>query len=72
MVFLTVILGLDIIECYVKLDYLLSFQQTIQNDLYTPEDYDLFQSFAQKCIEEGDIAQVLSIIVDEKNKVNIG
>ncbi|KAG5286875.1 hypothetical protein AALO_G00019720 [Alosa alosa] len=42
--------------------------QTIENDLYTPEDYDLFQSSARKCIEDGDIAQVLSIIVDEKNK----
>lgn len=40
----------------------------VQNDSYSPEDYDLFQTSAQKCIEEGDGAQVMSIIVDEKNK----
>ena len=48
----------------------LSLQQTIQDDLYTPEDYDLFQCAARKCIEEGDSVHVLSIIVDEKNKVH--
>ncbi|KAL2078503.1 hypothetical protein ACEWY4_026188 [Coilia grayii] len=42
--------------------------QRIENDSYTSEDYDSFQSAAQKCIEEGHSAQVLSIIIDDKNK----
>ncbi|KAM4604598.1 glomulin, FKBP associated protein a [Polymixia lowei] len=42
--------------------------QTVQDDNYTAEDYDVFTIAGRACIEEGHSAQVLSIVVDEKNK----
>ncbi|XP_030630198.1 glomulin, FKBP associated protein a [Chanos chanos] len=42
--------------------------QAVHGENFSPEDYGLFQSAGQMCIEQGDSAQVLSIIVDEKNK----
>ena len=44
-------------------------QQAVQDDKYSPEDYDVFNSAGRSCIEEGHSAQVLSILVDEKNQV---
>uniref|UniRef100_A0AAR2KQ46 Glomulin, FKBP associated protein a n=1 Tax=Pygocentrus nattereri TaxID=42514 RepID=A0AAR2KQ46_PYGNA len=43
------------------------FQQTIQDENFSPVDFDLFQSAGKTCIEQGDGAQVLSIIIDDKN-----
>ncbi|XP_046882931.1 glomulin, FKBP associated protein a isoform X2 [Hypomesus transpacificus] len=42
--------------------------QAVEDYNYTSEDYDVFQIAGRACIEEGDSAQVLSIVVDEKNK----
>ncbi|KAK6302428.1 hypothetical protein J4Q44_G00267830 [Coregonus suidteri] len=42
--------------------------QAIQDDNYTTEDYDVFQIAGRTCIEDGESAQVLSIVVDEENK----
>ncbi|XP_029930562.1 glomulin, FKBP associated protein a [Myripristis murdjan] len=42
--------------------------QAIHDDSYTTEDYDVFTIAGRACIEEGDSTQVLSIVVDEKNK----
>ncbi|XP_056149423.1 glomulin, FKBP associated protein a [Lampris incognitus] len=42
--------------------------QAVQDDSYTAEDYDVFTIAGRACIEEGNSAQVLSIVVDEKNK----
>ncbi|KAL0966695.1 hypothetical protein UPYG_G00298550 [Umbra pygmaea] len=42
--------------------------QAIRDDNYTTEDYDSFLIAGRTCIEEGDSAQVLSIVVDEENK----
>lgn len=47
----------------------LSTQQTLPVDSYSSEDYDVFMVSGRTCIEEGDGAQVLSIILDEKNQV---
>uniref|UniRef100_A0AAR2JJ46 Glomulin, FKBP associated protein a n=1 Tax=Pygocentrus nattereri TaxID=42514 RepID=A0AAR2JJ46_PYGNA len=41
--------------------------QTIQDENFSPVDFDLFQSAGKTCIEQGDGAQVLSIIIDDKN-----
>lgn len=42
--------------------------QAVQDEKFSPADFDLFQSAGKTCIEQGDSAQVLSIIVDERNK----
>ncbi|KAF4117046.1 glomulin, FKBP associated protein a [Onychostoma macrolepis] len=42
--------------------------QAIKDEGFSPEDYDLFFTAGRTCIEEGNSAQVLSILVDEKNK----
>ncbi|XP_051556412.1 glomulin-like [Myxocyprinus asiaticus] len=42
--------------------------QAIKDEIFSPEDYDLFLNAGRTCIEQGDSAQVLSILVDEKNK----
>lgn len=44
-------------------------QQTLPVDGYTSEDYDVFTVSGRTCIEEGNIAQVLSLVLDEKNQV---
>ena len=49
--------------------YLSHSQQAVQDDKYSPEDYDVFNIAGRTCIEEGHSAQVLSILVDEKNQV---
>uniref|UniRef100_A0A4W4FFT9 Glomulin, FKBP associated protein a n=1 Tax=Electrophorus electricus TaxID=8005 RepID=A0A4W4FFT9_ELEEL len=41
---------------------------TIQDGNFSSADFDLFQTVGQTCIEQGDSAQVLSIVIDEKNK----
>ncbi|XP_040911200.1 glomulin, FKBP associated protein a isoform X1 [Toxotes jaculatrix] len=42
--------------------------QALPDDKYTTEDYDVFTIAGRTCIEEGNSAQVLSIILDEKNQ----
>ncbi|XP_056328971.1 glomulin, FKBP associated protein a [Danio aesculapii] len=42
--------------------------QTVKDESFSPEDYDLFTAAGRTCIEQGDSAQVLSILVDEKNQ----
>lgn len=42
--------------------------QANKDESFSPEDYDLFLAAGRTCIEQGDSAQVLSILVDEKNK----
>lgn len=42
--------------------------QAIKDESFSPEDYDLFLTAGRTCIEQGDSAQVLSILVDEKNE----
>ncbi|XP_072524625.1 glomulin, FKBP associated protein a [Salminus brasiliensis] len=42
--------------------------QAIQDEKFSPDDFDLFQSAGKTCIEQGHGAQVLSIVVDERNK----
>ncbi|XP_022534321.1 glomulin, FKBP associated protein a isoform X1 [Astyanax mexicanus] len=42
--------------------------QAVQDEKFSPADFDLFQTAGKTCIEQGDSAQVLSIIVDERNK----
>lgn len=42
--------------------------QTVKDESFSPEDYDLFTAAGSTCIEQGDSAQVLSILVDEKNQ----
>lgn len=44
-------------------------QQSLPVDGYNSEDYDLFTVAGRTCIEEGNSAQVLSIVLDEKNQV---
>uniref|UniRef100_A0A8C2GQ10 Glomulin, FKBP associated protein a n=1 Tax=Cyprinus carpio TaxID=7962 RepID=A0A8C2GQ10_CYPCA len=41
---------------------------TIKDEGFSPEDYDLFFTAGRTCLEQGNSAQVLSILVDEKNK----
>uniref|UniRef100_A0A672T9E4 Glomulin, FKBP associated protein a n=1 Tax=Sinocyclocheilus grahami TaxID=75366 RepID=A0A672T9E4_SINGR len=41
---------------------------SIKDEGFSPEDYDLFFTAGRTCIEQGNSAQVLSILVDEKNK----
>nr|XP_033771360.1 glomulin isoform X2 [Geotrypetes seraphini] len=43
--------------------------QALQEDAFNGEDFDLFQSAGQRCLEEGHIAQALEIFQDEKNKL---
>ncbi|XP_059915648.1 glomulin, FKBP associated protein a [Gadus macrocephalus] len=45
--------------------------QAVQDDKYSPEDYDVFNTAGRTCIEEGHSAQVLSILVDEKNQAMV-
>ncbi|XP_052404136.1 glomulin, FKBP associated protein a [Carassius gibelio] len=42
--------------------------QAIKDEGFSPEDYDLFFTAGRTCIEQGNSAQVLSILVDETNK----
>uniref|UniRef100_A0A8C2ARC8 Glomulin, FKBP associated protein a n=1 Tax=Cyprinus carpio TaxID=7962 RepID=A0A8C2ARC8_CYPCA len=42
--------------------------QAIKDEGFSPEDYDLFFTAGRTCLEQGNSAQVLSILVDEKNK----
>ncbi|KAM3865990.1 glomulin, FKBP associated protein a [Diretmus argenteus] len=51
-----------------QLSDLVQRRQAVQDDSYTSEDYDVFTIAGRTCIEEGNSAQVLSIVVDEKNK----
>lgn len=44
-------------------------QQTLPVESYNSEDYDVFTVSGRTCIEEGNSAQVLSIVLDEKNQV---
>ncbi|XP_047445157.1 glomulin, FKBP associated protein a isoform X1 [Mugil cephalus] len=43
--------------------------QALPDDSYTSEDHDVFTVAGRSCIEEGHSAQVLSIVLDEKNQV---
>lgn len=43
--------------------------QTLQEEEFKEEDFNLFQAAGQKCLDEGYTTQVLEIIQDEKNKV---
>lgn len=42
--------------------------QALSDDSYTTEDHDIFTISGRTCIEEGNSAQVLSIVLDEKNQ----
>ncbi|XP_008277513.1 glomulin, FKBP associated protein a [Stegastes partitus] len=42
--------------------------QALPSDSYSTEDYDVFTIAGRSCIEEGNSAQVLSIVLDEKNQ----
>ncbi|XP_072220473.1 glomulin, FKBP associated protein a isoform X2 [Leuresthes tenuis] len=42
--------------------------QALADDRYTTEDHDVFTIAGRTCIEEGNSAQVLSIVLDEKNQ----
>lgn len=42
--------------------------QALPDDGYTTEDHDVFTISGRTCIEEGNSAQVLSIVLDEKNQ----
>ncbi|XP_073347916.1 glomulin, FKBP associated protein a [Pagrus major] len=42
--------------------------QALPDDSYTTEDHDVFTIAGRTCIEEGNSAQVLSIVLDEKNQ----
>nr|XP_046264324.1 glomulin, FKBP associated protein a [Scatophagus argus]XP_046264325.1 glomulin, FKBP associated protein a [Scatophagus argus] len=42
--------------------------QALPDDSYTTEDHDVFTISGRTCIEEGNSAQVLSIVLDEKNQ----
>ncbi|XP_022070008.2 glomulin, FKBP associated protein a [Acanthochromis polyacanthus] len=42
--------------------------QALSNDSYATEDHDVFTIAGRSCIEEGNSAQVLSIVLDEKNQ----
>ncbi|KAM4551435.1 glomulin, FKBP associated protein a isoform 1-T2 [Odontesthes bonariensis] len=42
--------------------------QALADDRYTTEDHDVFTIAGRMCIEEGNSAQVLSIVLDEKNQ----
>lgn len=42
--------------------------QARPDDSYTTEDHDVFTIAGRTCIEEGNSAQVLSIVLDEKNQ----
>lgn len=44
-------------------------QQALPDDSYTSEDHSVFTTAGRTCIEEGNGAQVLSIVLDEKNQV---
>ncbi|XP_029309244.1 glomulin, FKBP associated protein a [Cottoperca gobio] len=42
--------------------------QALPDDRYTTEDHDVFTISGRTCIEEGNSAQVLSLVLDEKNQ----
>ncbi|KAI4894108.1 hypothetical protein NFI96_020161, partial [Prochilodus magdalenae] len=42
--------------------------QAVRDENFSPADFDLFQAAGKACIEQGHSAQVLSIVVDEKNE----
>lgn len=46
-----------------------SSQQALPEENYTTEHHDVFTIAGRTCIEEGNSAQVLSIVLDEKNQV---
>lgn len=46
------------------------FQQFLDEENFKGEDYNLFQVAGQKCFEEGNIAEVLEIVQNEKNVVS--
>ncbi|XP_061878259.1 glomulin, FKBP associated protein a isoform X1 [Entelurus aequoreus] len=41
--------------------------QALSTDQYSTEDHDVFMTAGRTCIEEGNSAQVLSIVLDDKN-----
>ncbi|XP_038601045.1 glomulin [Tachyglossus aculeatus] len=43
--------------------------QILEEPDFKGEDFSLFQSASQKCLEEGRVAQILDVIQNEKNKV---
>lgn len=50
--------------------FLLYFpQQALPEENYTTEDHDVFTISGRTCIEEGNGAQVLSIVLDDRNQV---
>nr|XP_061795798.1 glomulin-like [Nerophis lumbriciformis] len=42
--------------------------QALPVDSYSTDDHDIFMTAGRSCIEEGNSAQVLSIVLDEKNQ----
>ncbi|MCI4391032.1 hypothetical protein PGIGA_G00129620 [Pangasianodon gigas] len=42
--------------------------QLVQDENYSPADFDLFHVVGKSCIEQGHSAHVLSVIIDERNK----
>ncbi|KAM9844834.1 glomulin, FKBP associated protein a [Aulostomus maculatus] len=42
--------------------------QALSDDTYSSEDHDVFMVAGRTCIEEGNSAQVLSIVLDDKNQ----
>ncbi|XP_053507444.1 glomulin, FKBP associated protein a isoform X1 [Ictalurus furcatus] len=42
--------------------------QHVQDENFSPADFDLFSTAGRSCIEQGHSAHVLSVIVDERNK----
>ncbi|KAM6918860.1 glomulin, FKBP associated protein a [Xenentodon cancila] len=42
--------------------------QALTDDSYAAEDHNVFTSAGRTCIEEGDSAQVLSIVLDDRNQ----
>lgn len=55
--------------CVESLLCLSSSQQALPEENYTTEHHDIFTIAGRTCIEEGNSAQVLSIVLDEKNQV---
>ncbi len=59
----------SLFKCFYFFICLSLTQQALPDDSYTTEDHDVFTVAGRSCIEEGDSAQVLSIVLDEKNQV---
>lgn len=47
------------------------FQRNTQGKDLKAEDHELFVNVGQMCIAQGDSAQLLDFISDEKNQVNV-